>query len=400
MLEYANEGQAPAKEDIMYRSEDYATEKNTDNERENRTEAEFSEAAVRAAAREKYVLFSAAILTLLGFIVMIVGNAAVPSVFLSKDKNMNLSKIVSTVRKSFPPVQFYPEAQRDDRFSDRSPTEGLDGNENPDEVYEIPEDSLPVLALTMVPPETLLNYGGVYINNEPGKSIDLKKMTESDFALGLETNASEPQVLVYHTHGTESYNVDGLPYYGDEFYSVNSDDIEKNVVRVGTVLCAALEAKGIKTLHNVTMYDENDYNNAYALACTDIEKILKEYPSIKLVIDLHRDTVVTSNGTKYRPVTETKYGTTAQIMLLIGSGKSAAPNPHWEKNLLLAVKLQQAGTKYESFMRQIFLRATRYNQHLSEKSILVEVGTCGNSLEEAENAAKLLADVIEELNRQ
>ena len=119
------------------------------------------------------------------------------------------------------------------------------------------------------------------------------------------------------------------------------------------------------------------------------------YPSIQFVLDIHRDTIVLDNGSKYRPVTDYKNKDAAQMMILVGTGKASAPNDHWTENLSVAVKLQRAaGTVCENIMRPILLRNSGYNQHISSGAILVEMGTCGNSLKEAELAAEILSEAI------
>lgn len=269
-------------------------------------------------------------------------------------------------------------------------TAGISGSKD----TEIPDDALPVLALTLKPSESMDGEDGVYINNEANKDYDLRKLLNSDETTSLVRDGSV-QVLIYHTHGTESYNTDGLPYYGDEYYEVHSEDTSQNVVHIGEIITEYLEERGIGVIHDETMYDIDGYNDAYERSCAAATKILEEYPGIKLILDIHRDTVIISDGTKYRLVTESDDDTVAQIMILVGTGKESAPNDHWIKNLALAVKLQRRAEYIcDGLMRPVLLRNSGYNQHISEGALLVEIGTCGNTLKEAETAAELFASAI------
>ncbi len=259
----------------------------------------------------------------------------------------------------------------------------------------VPDGAKPVIKLTMTPSSSSEHYGEVYVRNEAGKKYDAKAMLESNLDISLNRSGSV-QVLIYHTHGTEAYNDDGHTYYGDKYYSTRSKDTQDNVVHIGDVLAQALTDKGIGVVHDRTMYDDPQYTGAYLKSAEGIKKYLAAYPTLTVVIDLHRDTIVTSSGTKYRPVAETKYGTASQIMLIAACGKVADQNPHWKDNFKLTLHLQRsAANLFPDLMRPILLRNSMYNQHLSVGAFLAEVGTCGNTLTEAENAAKCLADIIE-----
>lgn len=258
----------------------------------------------------------------------------------------------------------------------------------------IPENAFPVVSLTLLPPASMNGVDGVYINNEAQKDIDVSELLDSDVSVELKTDGSV-QVIIYHTHGTESYNRDGLSYYGDGFYDVHSSEMSENVVHIGQIITEKLREYGIGVVHDTSMYDLDSYNDAYDRSCDGVEKLLAQYPDVKLVLDIHRDTIVLSNGSKYRPVTDWKNKDAAQMMILVGTGKASAPNDHWTSNLAIASKLQrEAEAVCENIMRPILLRNSGYNQHLSIGSLLVEMGTCGNSLEEAEYAAEILSSAI------
>lgn len=320
-----------------------------------------------------------AVLVLCGVVSVVVGDAPIvpyntSTVLFSELSDVWLPLCMPVVRK-IPMLTFLP------GFGDS-------------ESVDIPENALPVISLTLQPPASMNGEDGVYINNEAKKNVDLRELLDMETSVKLKTDNSV-QVLIYHTHGSESYNNEGLPYYGDEFYDVHSDDMSENVVHIGQIITEKLRAKGIGVVHDTNMYDLDGYNDAYSRSCDGVQSLLELYPSIQFVLDIHRDTIVLDNGSKYRPVTDYKNKDAAQMMILVGTGKASAPNDHWTENLSVAVKLQRAaGTVCENIMRPILLRNSGYNQHISSGAILVEMGTCGNSLKEAELAAEILSEAI------
>ena len=150
---------------------------------------------------------------------------------------------------------------------------------------------------------------------------------------------------------------------------------------------------GISVLHDRTLYDYPEYAGSYDRSLTAIDSYLKEYPSIRFVLDVHRDAIETADGGQVKVVSEIEgQGTAAQLSLVVGSDGGGLSHPDWMENLRLAVAIQeQALTDYPTLMRPLLLRNSRYNQHATTGSLLVEVGTAGNAPEEAELAARLFA---------
>lgn len=325
-----------------------------------------------------------AVLVLFGVILMIVGDTPVVPYsesdnFFSKNSDVWLPLCLPSSGK-IPMITFLPGFVNTD---DSDVSDGV-----------IPENSYPVISLTLIPPASMSISDGVYINNEAEKNIDTDALIGSEVPIELKKDDSV-QVIIYHTHGSESYNLDGLSYYGDDLYEVHTSDLSKNVVHIGQIITEKLREIGVGVVHDTTMYDIDGYNDAYDRSCEAVGKLLEIYPNVKLVLDIHRDTVVTSNGSKYRPVVEFDNKKAAQMMILVGTGKKSAPNNHWSVNLSVAIELQKAAESVcGNVMRPILLRNSGYNQHLSVGSLLVEIGTCGNSLEEAELAAEILGDAI------
>lgn len=122
------------------------------------------------------------------------------------------------------------------------------------------------------------------------------------------------------------------------------------------------------------------------------EEALAANPSIRVIVDLHRDSMISSQGVKYRPLLTVDGTPTAQLMLVVGSPKNGLEHPGWKDNLALAARLYQIlEQQTPGLMRPIHISANRYNQHLLPGAMLVEVGTCANTQAQADAAVELLA---------
>lgn len=231
------------------------------------------------------------------------------------------------------------------------------------------------------------------IGDETGLGIDPERYLSRAFPLTLPDTA-EPTVLIMHTHGTESYLPDGTDYYlPDEPF--RSETPENTVIAVGEQIAEILRARGIGVLHDETMYDKEDFNTAYVSASKGIRALLAKYPTITYILDVHRDSVFTENGTCVKPVTEINGRQTAQLMLVVGSDTDGSHCYPWRTNFTVAAHLQQAlNDRYPTLARPVNLRTWAFNQHLCTGALLVEIGSCGNTLSEALCAASLFADVF------
>ena len=218
------------------------------------------------------------------------------------------------------------------------------------------------------------------IRNDSSSEIDMDYLMGEKPSLRLE--AGKAQVLIIHTHGSEAYTpADGEDYVESDPY--RTEDKAHNVVKVGDVLAQVLEAKGIGVIHDRELYDSPSYTGSYTRSGEAIEKYLKKYPSISVVIDLHRD-AIGSGDMAYKTKAEPSLGSCAQIMLLIGTGDNGLYHPDWHENMRLALLIQQAMEQhYPSLARPLAVKSERYNQHLSPGAMIVEVGTNGNTLAEA-----------------
>lgn len=204
----------------------------------------------------------------------------------------------------------------------------------------------------------------------------------------------EPQVLIFHTHGSEAYT----PPPGETYESTGDHrtrDAEQSVIRVGDEIADALSAHGISVLHDRTLYDDPEYNGAYGRSLAAEEAYLQKYPGIRFVLDIHRDAVGDGEGNICKVVADEGANSPAQMTLVMGSDAGGLSYPAWRDNLHLALALQEEIAKeHPTLMRPLLLRKSRYNQHVSPGALLVEVGAAGNSLEEALASARILAEAL------
>ncbi len=199
-----------------------------------------------------------------------------------------------------------------------------------------------------------------------------------------------PTVLILHTHGTEGYT-DSAGY--------RSSDTSRNVVSVGRRIAELLTAGGIGVIHDETMHDSASYSDSYVNARAAIEQYLEEYPSIRLVLDIHRDAAEDSSGSQICYTVETDRGTAAKLMLVVGTDASGRSHPNWAENMALAVKLHAQLEKLQpDICRSISFREARFNQDLSAGALLIEVGAAGNTQQQALLAAELLTEAIQALS--
>ena len=212
---------------------------------------------------------------------------------------------------------------------------------------------------------------------------------------------SEPLVLILHTHTTEGYSPSGAISWDGNGELARTDGRDGGVSSVGEVLAEALINQGIPTLHARELHDADEngvptYSGSYDRSAATVRRYLAEYPSIKYVIDLHRDAVLDENGNVIRAVTEVNGAAVAQTMTVVGSGEGY----DWESNLALALAFSEAMNKAGvSLCRPPVLKASDHGQSLAAHSLLLEIGTAANSQVEAENAARLIAPILAQLIR-
>ncbi len=251
-----------------------------------------------------------------------------------------------------------------------------------------------ITAKTISPYSANTSYNKVYLKNNTGASIDLKSLLSQNLSFKIEKN-SDPQVLIMHTHTTESYMTSDRDYYTEDDAS-RSREADKNMIAIGNIIEKKLRDAGIGVIHDTTVHDYPSYSGSYTRSAATVNSDLKAYPSVKIVIDIHRDAISGENNEKVKPVVEIDGKSAAQVMLVMGSQTGDITNhPNWQENLSLAVKYQQTmEVMYPSLARAITLNSAKYNQNLSVGSILLEVGTDANTLEEAKNGAEAAGNAL------
>ena len=231
--------------------------------------------------------------------------------------------------------------------------------------------------------------GGLRIKNETSYSVDAGALLLEGPSLRLPAEGA--QILIVHTHGSEAYTQAGLDRY-EANDSYRTEDTRHNIVRVGDELAARLEAAGLRVLHDREIYDYPSYTGSYSRSGEAVEKALRDNPGIAVVIDVHRDALGT-DGVIYKTMAEEEGTVASQLMLLVGTDASGLEHPNWRSNLALALYLQEAVDRvHPTLMRPVELVAQRYNQQLTGGSLILEVGSSGNTLQEALAAIRLFAD--------
>ena len=282
-----------------------------------------------------------------------------------------------------------PEADKTDK-----PVSGVVNDIYDFDYSKVPEGHTPIIPMDL----SLSQYGHTYINNATGYTPDTAVLINKVLGGSVTplTADNGPVVLIIHTHGTEAYSEDGaisIPSDTDGF--ARTSDTSKNVVAVGKALAEELIKNGIPTAHCTVLHDSVQYKDSYARAAETIKKYLEEYPTIKLVIDVHRDSVVKSSGEIVRPVAEIDGKAAAQVMCVVGSSWAGDLCPSWENNLSLALKLRkELNSEYGNICRPPYLKGHTYNQEIAPYSLLLEFGAEGNSLDEALVTAKLTAQKL------
>ena len=197
----------------------------------------------------------------------------------------------------------------------------------------------------------------------------------------------EPTVLIVHTHTTESYTRVDEPY--TESAAWRTADENYNMVSIGEIVKNILEENGIPVIHDRELHDYPSYNGSYTRTRKAIQDYVNQYPSIQLILDLHRDAA--GEGSNQMRTSATVDGEpSAQLMLVMGTNYDSYP-----ENLSLALKLHaQLELQCPGITRPLQLRAARFNQDLCPGSLLVEVGAAGNTHPEARRAAEQLAEAI------
>ena len=268
-------------------------------------------------------------------------------------------------------------------------------NQQPPDDYSIPEEYQgPIIEEDMSVSDTTgyLSFGAGVIKNSTSLSDEeAQQYLEAENPIQIDSDG--PQVLIMHTHATESFE----PYDADTYdtrHTWRTTDNTQNIVAAGEVMAEAIRSYGIEVLHDETQHDYPSYNGSYERSAVTVQDYLEQYPSIKVVLDVHRD-AVQRDTTLVKPVTEIDGRKAAQLMIIAGCDDGTMDMPNWSKNFRFAAGMQDAiESRYPSLTRPVFFCYRKYNQDLTTGSLLIEIGSHGNTLEEVLYTAQLAGDAI------
>ena len=265
---------------------------------------------------------------------------------------------------------------------------------------DIPEDWLPVREIAY--PDT--GAGERYISLSAGSIRNLtsysaqqirETLAQGGLPFAVTPDSAEPQVLIMHTHTTECYaEADG---WVSPDNNGRTTDTAANMAAVGAELAAVLNAAGICTVQDTALHDYPSYNGSYGRSRTAVEAWLAAYPSIKVVLDVHRDAIET-DGVRVKPTAVINGKKAAQLMIISGADDGTMGMPAFWQNLRFAAALQAAVEgAYDGLTRPVLFDYRNYNQQLTTGSLLLEIGGHGSTLEEAKYTARLVGTVLAQL---
>lgn len=239
-----------------------------------------------------------------------------------------------------------------------------------------------------------VNCGAATIKNLT--SLPNSEITEAISAglpFTIDVGSSEPQVLIMHTHTTETFELEEKDWYDPEF-TCRSTDLSVNMAAVGQQIADQLNAAGIVTLHDTTLHDYPSYNGSYERSNATVQSYLQQYPSIKVVLDVHRDAIEPQSGQRVSAVADINGQTAAQVMIICGADKNGNL-PNFKKNLAFAAAWQNAmESRFPGLTRPVLFDYRYYNQDLTTGSLLIEIGSHGNTLAQAEYAGQLVGQAL------
>ena len=238
-----------------------------------------------------------------------------------------------------------------------------------------------------------LSYGNINICNGTPYTPDVAALLAADLPFELEDNRTV-QVLIYHTHTCESYIEEDTGVYYDDFYP-RSTDGSKGVTAVGERIAETLKAHGIGVVHDTTLHDHPSYEGSYGRSWDTISAYKEKYPGIKVTIDVHRDSMTSDDGTKYKPTFTCAGQKAAQIMIMTGYDADGDRFPFWDENLIFASQLQEKCEElYPGMTRSLDFGDFVYNMNFNNGSLLIEVGTDANTVEEACRSGEFLGNAL------
>ena len=235
-----------------------------------------------------------------------------------------------------------------------------------------------------------LDGGGQVRNCTELSNDELYEESSKPYDFQIDGNSSEPQILIYHTHATESFepfdrdfcdtsytwrstdNTQNVVFLGD----IIASHPEMNMLSVGDKICEQLDKAGVAYIHDTLVHDYPSYDGSYDSSRMAVKQILEEYPSIKVCLDVHRDGIEREDGTRLAPVAEIEGREAAQLMIISGCDDGTMGMPDYMKNFHFACALQSAlESDWQGLTRPILFDYRHYNQDLTTGSLLIEVGS-------------------------
>ena len=276
------------------------------------------------------------------------------------------------------------------------PMEENSGQKEPIQATQPSQPTQPGPDIPPIPPDTedpvKVVFGRedgalIQVHNASGCDVDVQTLLQ--MPLSWDLTQGGPAVLIVHSHSSESYTKTEDYQETDPYRTL---DIQYNMISVGERIAQVLEAGGVQVLHDKSLHDYPSYNNAYNESRTSIAAYLDKYPSIRMVLDIHRDAVERADGTQIGYTVDMDGQKSAQLMMVVGTDAGGLTHPNWRENMALALKLYVQMEKIvPGICRPISFRNQRFNQDMSAGAMLIEVGAAGNTRQEALLAAEQLA---------
>ena len=246
---------------------------------------------------------------------------------------------------------------------------------------------------------TITLAAGSIRNSTANSDADLRAaISTENLPFTVELNSDEPQVLILHTHATETYQTwPDLVY--DRSFTARTRNTALNMCAVGARMAEMLNAAGINTLHDETLHDSPSYTESYDRSHATTLEYLRQYPSIKVVLDVHRDAIEDADGTRVKPVCTIDGESIAQVMIIAGCDNGSTINlPNWRLNLRFAAAWEEAmESRFPGLTRPVLCGYRYYNQDLTTGSLLIEIGGHANTIEEALRAGEFAAQALADL---
>lgn len=250
-----------------------------------------------------------------------------------------------------------------------------------------------IKSLTYVTKGATHTLGNICVKNTTDtKPLNIEKVLKEPLELSIDK--SKPAVLIFHSHTSEGYELIERDWYAQD-YTSRSNDENRNIVRVGTEIADYLTSLGYTVIHDKTIHDKS-YNDSYPSSRKTVAKHLEEHPEIQIVLDIHRDSVTQNNGDKLKFINTIGGKKAAQLMIITGAEEGKVTDfPDWEYNLRFALQLQKKCVDmFPGLMRPVLFSQRKYNMDMTRFSLLIEMGSEANTLEEACYSGRMLAAAL------